>query len=116
MDTPVLTFQLAANQIIAVHLSDPAAQLTCENLAKYQLKIDTEQAELRKTYLLCKEPTVGRGYDDRLTVRLGLSRSTILRELELYRTGGGKHGGLRFTWSGKYIVSEQACREWLGDK
>jgi hypothetical protein len=71
---------------------------------------------LRKTYLLCKEPTVGRGYDDRLTVRLGLSRSTILREFELYRSSGGKIGGLRFTWSGKYIVSEQACREWLGDK
>jgi hypothetical protein len=65
MNTPLLTFQLATNQIIEVHLSDPAERLTCENLAKYQLEINTKQAELRKTYLLCKEPTVGRGYDDR---------------------------------------------------
>ncbi|MGI4862398.1 MAG: hypothetical protein ACRYFZ_00630 [Janthinobacterium lividum] len=70
-----------------------------------------------RTYHLGTEPTGGRGYDDRLTVRLGLSRSTIMAELTLWREYGGKRGGLRHMLGGtKYWVSEQACREWMGDR
>jgi hypothetical protein len=116
MNTPLLTFQLAANQVIAVHLSDPAERLTCENLAKYQLEIDQEKAELRKTYHLGDKPTRNRGYDDRLTVRLGPSRSTLLDALALWTQFNGKRGGLPNIRAGnKYWVSELACREWLGD-
>jgi hypothetical protein len=115
MNTPLLTFQLATNQVIAVHLSDPAERLTCENLAKYQLEIDQEKAELRKTYHLGDKPTSNRGYDDRLTVRLCPSRDTLLMEINLWRQFNGKRGGLAHVMGGnKYWVNEQACREWLG--
>jgi hypothetical protein len=68
------------------------------------------------TYHLGSKPTTGRNYDDRLTVRLGLSRTTIMQALALWRTYGGKRGGLRHLQVGaKYLVSESACREWLGD-
>lgn len=68
------------------------------------------------TYHLGKEPTPGRGYDDRLTMRLGLCRSTIMDELHLYRDYAGKRGGLRHVCAGKkYVVSELAVREYLGD-
>ena len=68
------------------------------------------------TYHLGKEPTPGRGYDDRLNMRLGISRSKLMEELSLWRDFAGKRGGLRHTISGsKYWVSELACREYLGD-
>ncbi|MVN78942.1 hypothetical protein GO988_21645 [Hymenobacter sp. HMF4947] len=110
---PTLSLTLATDQVLHVHMSDPAERLTYENLAKHQLDVDAEKAELRRTYHLGKEATPGRGYDDRLTVRLGLSRSTLMLQLELWRTGGGKTGGLRHAWAGKYVVEEAACREWL---
>jgi hypothetical protein len=114
MTAPVLSFQLASNQVIAVHMSDPAARLTCENLAKYQLELDQEKAELRKTYHLGEKPTPGRGYDDRLTVRLGPSRDTLLAHIDLWRQFGGKRGGLAHVMGGnKYWVSEQYCRDWV---
>ncbi|QKG56977.1 hypothetical protein GKZ68_10280 [Hymenobacter sp. BRD128] len=75
------------------------------------------EAELQsRVYHLGKEPTPGKSFDDRLTVRLSLSRSTIMGQLDLYRTSGGKLGGLRYTWVGRYLVSEAACLEFLGDK
>jgi hypothetical protein len=68
----LLSFALATDQVLHVHMSDLAERLTYENLVKEQLDIDQEKAELRKTYYLGKEPTPSRGYDDRLTVRTGL--------------------------------------------
>jgi hypothetical protein len=68
------------------------------------------------TYHLGKEATPGRGYDDRLTVRLGISCSKLMEELALWKDFGGKRGGLRHTMGGnKYWVSELACRQYLGD-
>lgn len=116
MQTPTLTLTLATQQVLHVQMSDPQERMTYEALAKHQLALDNEAAQLAKTYHLGAEPTPGRGYDDRLTVRLGCSRSTLMAELELWRTSAGKLGGLRYTQGGKkYWVSEQACREWLGD-
>jgi hypothetical protein len=110
-----LTLTMTTGQVIAVTLSGYAEAMVLAKIAAERgAQLASAEIEAR-TYHLGTKLTLGRGYDDRLTVRLGLSRSTILRELELHRTGGGKLGGLRFTWSGKYIVSEQACREFLGD-
>jgi hypothetical protein len=68
------------------------------------------------TYHLGDSPTPGRGYDDRLTVRLGLSRSKLMEELTLWKEFAGRRGGLRHTMGGsKYWVSELACRQYLGD-
>lgn len=68
------------------------------------------------TYHLGAKPTPGRGYDDRLTVRLGLSCSKLMEELTLWKEYGGRRGGLRHTMGGsKYWVSELACRQYLGD-
>lgn len=47
------------------------------------------------TYHLGPNPTPGRGYDDRLTVRIGLSRSKLLEEIALYDQFNGHRGGLR---------------------
>lgn len=69
-----------------------------------------------RTYQLGAEATPDRGYDDRLSVRLGLSRPTILNQLNLWRDFAGKRGGLRHICAGnKYVVSELAVREYLTD-
>lgn len=114
--TPTLSLTIAPQQVLHVHMSNPQERLTYEELAKHQLSIEREAKELSKTYQLGSEPTPGRGYDDRLTVRLGLSRSTILLEMTCWREHGGKRGGLRHICAGKkYVVSEQAVREYLTD-
>lgn len=47
-----------------------------------------------------------------LPARLNISRSTILKYLQL----PVKNGGLRARQAGaKWLVTEKACREWLGD-
>jgi hypothetical protein len=116
MLAPTLSLTLASSQVLHVHMSEPAERLTYEALAKHQLALDKQAAELAKTYQLGTEPTPGRGYDDRLTLRLGLCRSTILAELHLWRDFAGKRGGLRHVSAGKkYVVSEQAVREYLTD-
>jgi hypothetical protein len=115
MSKSLLSFTLATDQVLHVHMSDLAERLTCENLVKHQLDIDREKAELRKTYHLGKEPTPGRGYDDRLTVRTGYSRSTLMVALDLYRQYAGKRGGLAHAYQGKYMVSEWDVRVWLND-
>jgi hypothetical protein len=53
------------------------------------------------TYHLGKEPTPGRGYDGRLTVRLGPSRSTLMAEISLWQQFSGKRGGLSHVRGGK---------------
>jgi hypothetical protein len=114
MQASTLTLTLATQQVLHVQMSEPKERLTYENLAKHQLALDREAAELRKSYHLGNNPTPGRGYDDRLTVRLGPSRSTLMAEIELWRVHGGKRGGLAHVMGGnKYWVSEQDCRNWL---
>ncbi|MBJ6141790.1 hypothetical protein [Hymenobacter sp. BT559] len=115
MDT-TLNLTIDTGQVLAVTLSGPAeAQVLGMIAAKRGALLAAAEVEAR-TYHLGTKPTPGRGYDDRLTVRLGCSRSTLMAELEVWRTSAGKRGGLRYTQGGKkYWVSEQACREWLGD-
>jgi len=122
-----LTLALAGSQALHVHLSEPADRLTIENLAKHQALLEFEKykyqqylvfeaGELSKTYHLGSKPTRNRGYDDRITVRLGLSRTTIFKLLIIWQEHAGRRGGLRHKCAGKkYIITESACREWLGD-
>jgi hypothetical protein len=112
---PTLSLTLTTDQVLHVHMSEPQERLTYENLAKHQLALDKEAAELAKTYHLGKEPTLGRAYDDRLTVRTGYSRSTLMQALDLYRQFAGKRGGLAHAYQGKYMVSEYDVRVWLND-
>jgi hypothetical protein len=114
MLSPTLTLTLASQQVLHVHMSEPQERLTYEALAKYQKDLDKEKAELCKTYHLGDKPTPGRGYDDRLTVRLGPSRSTLMAEIALWRQYNGKRGGLAHVMGGnKYWVCEQYCRDWV---
>ncbi len=69
------------------------------------------EQELRR-YHMGAEPTPGLAYDDRLTVRLGLSATTVYKYLALPE----KRGGIRHRRLGKkYYVTELALREWAGD-
>ena len=73
-----------------------------------------EQARiLRRMYHMGSKPTLGLDYDDRLPVRLGCCAATAYAYLDLYQHDAA---GLRHTRAGKkYLISEQAVQEWLGD-
>jgi hypothetical protein len=111
-----LTLTLASGQVLAVTLSGFAeAQVLARIAAERAGLLVAAEIETR-TYHLGTRPTPDRGYDDRLTVRLGPSRSTLLDALALWAEFRGKRGGLPHIRAGnKYWVSELACREWLGD-
>jgi hypothetical protein len=115
--TAALTLELFPAQVAAVasYLRANPEVARGYGLAPAEANMGGSGAETY-TYHLGATPTVGRAYDDRLTVRLGLSRTTIMQALALWRTYGGKRGGLRHLQVGaKYLVSEEACREYLGD-
>ncbi|MGI4735547.1 MAG: hypothetical protein ACRYG7_10250 [Janthinobacterium lividum] len=113
---PSLTVTLTSGQVLAVTLSGPAeAQVLAKIVAERAGLLVAAEVETR-TYHLGTLPTANRGYDDRLTVRLGISRTTLLDMLHLWRDFAGHRGGLRHVMAGKkYWVSELACREWLTD-
>lgn len=69
------------------------------------------EIEVRR-YHMGAEATPGLNYDDRLTVRLGLSPTTVYKYLALPE----HRGGIRHRRLGKkYYVTELALREWAGD-
>jgi hypothetical protein len=71
-----------------------------------------QQEVFIRTYHMGCKPTSGINYDDRLTARLKCSATTAYKYLEL----PVKRGGLRHARLGKkYLVTEQAVRDWLGD-
>ena len=113
---PTLTFTLAGGQILAVTLSSYAeTQILGKIAAERAGQLVAAEIEAR-TYHLGTRPTRDRGYDDRLTVRLGPSRRTLADAMGQWVAFGGKRGGLRHIRTGsKCWVSELACREWLGD-
>jgi hypothetical protein len=111
---PVFAVSLLANSTMAVHLSEYAETRVIGEMAMHRQQVELELAELRKTYHLGTRLTPGRGYDDRLTMRTGLCRATLMLAIEQWRAGGGKRGGLQHICGGKkYIVTEEACRNWL---
>lgn len=113
----ILNLTIDSGQVLAVTLSS-YAELQVLGIIAAERGALLAAAEIEaRTYHLGNKPTSGRGYDDRLTMRLGPSRSTLMSELELWRQFGGKRGGLAHIMGGsKYWVSEQACREWLNEK
>jgi len=67
---------------------------------------------LARTYHTGAQPTPGLAYDDRLTTRLKCCATTAYAYLELPVA----RGGLRHARLGKkYVVTELAAREFLGD-
>ncbi|MBD2769682.1 hypothetical protein IC235_17465 [Hymenobacter sp. BT664] len=113
MDNAPLTLTVTSGQIISVTLSNPAETRV---LAEVAAAVGAARAIAEvgtRTYHLGTKPTPGRGYDDRLTMRMGCGQTKI-RELLVVKP---RRGGLRHQRVGrKYIVSEAAVREWFGDK
>ena len=112
MTSHLLTLQLAPGQNIAVTLSDPAQVEVLALAAGRYAKTKAQEEILGRTYHIATERTPGLDYDDRLTIRTKLSTDTLYKYLGI----SAKEGGLRSTRKGnKYIVTEKACREFLGD-
>ena len=109
---PTLSFTLPTQQIVAVNLNlrDPKAAHLLERLA-IATGLGKQQAEIEnRTYHMGSKPTLGLGYDDRLTTRLGCCASVAYDYLGLTR------GGIRHTRLGKkYHITERAVREFEGD-
>jgi len=128
MSAPTLSLTIAPQQVLHVQVSEPADRQTIEALAKYRIQLEHEAAcrrqeleveadRLARTYHLGSEPTPGRGFDDRLTIRTGRGRSTLMNDLALWTEFAGRRGGLPHTRSGsKYWVSEPDCREYVNAK
>ncbi|UOQ53088.1 hypothetical protein [Hymenobacter cellulosivorans] len=69
---------------------------------------------LNRRYIQSPKQTQGLNYDDRLHIRLGCGKTKAYELLNAYTNG--EEGGLRHVRVGnKYIVTEQAVREWFGD-
>ncbi len=109
---PSLTLTLASDQVVAVHLSEPEHLSVLAATAVAQKRLEVFADLLARTYHLGTQPTPGRGYDDRLTSRLGISHSMAYNYLALPVA----QGGLRHSRLGKkYIVTEEAVRDFFGD-
>jgi hypothetical protein len=86
---------------LQVKLSEPQEARYVTELATAEAREKAEQAALAKVYTLKELPD-----------RLNLCRTTILEYLNLPESDGG----LRNRKAGaKWLVTELACREWLGD-
>lgn len=80
--------------------------------AEGQRRAELASALLTRTYHMGQKQTLGKDYDDRLTVRLGVSPTTAYAYLALAE----KKGGIRHRRFGKkYHVTERALQEWEGD-
>lgn len=126
--------QLTLNNLcVTITLPDAQASYLLQNLAEgqqrkensqpiaqpelsleTQARIIAESEVANRRYTMNAQPTSGLGYDDRLTMRLGCSKTKVYELLAAYTNG--HEGGLRHQRVGrKYVISEQAVREWFGD-
>jgi hypothetical protein len=105
---PSLKLTLSSGQVIAVTLSGAAeaqvlGMIAAQQEAARQAAAE-EQAALMRTYYLGQKPTPGRGYDDRLKMRLGCG-SDAARDLVT-------SGRIAHVYVGnRYSVCEQAVRD-----
>lgn len=103
-----LNLTIATGQVIAVALSGAAEAQVLGMIAAQQEAARAAAAEreaaLMRTYHLGDKPTLGRGYDDRLKMRLGCG-SDLAREL--VTSGRIAHQYL----GNRYSVCEQAVRD-----
>ena len=103
-----LNLSIATGQIIAVTLSGVAEAQVLGMVAAQQAATRAAAAEreaaLMRTYHLGDKPTPGRGYDDRLKMRLGCGADAAR---ELVTSGRIAHQYL----GNRYSVCEQAVRD-----
>jgi hypothetical protein len=103
---------MASDQIVAVHMSEPAHLLVLTAMAVEQRRLEVLANLLTRTYHMGTQPTPGLGYDDRLTTRLKCGHSMAYN----YLTLPVAEGGLRHRRMGKkYVVTEEAVRDFFGD-
>lgn len=105
-----LSLNLATDQVLGVTLSGHAEAQVLGMIAAQKVAAVAVAEVLTRTYHLGVEPTPGRGYDDRLTMRTGFGL-TKLRELLAVAP---VRGGLRHQRNGRnYIVTERAVLEFF---
>ena len=112
MQQPI-TLNLASGHVVAVTLSAPAETHVLGLIAAQKVAATASAELFTRTYHLGQEPTPGRGYDDRLTMRTGFGL-TKLRELLAIAP---VRGGLRHQRNGRnYIVTERAVCEFFHEQ
>lgn len=108
-----LSLNLTTQQVLGVTLSSEQEVKVLGLIAGQVLAAKATAEVLTRTYHLGLEPTPGRGYDDRLTMRTGYGL-TKLRELLALPV---HKGGLRHQRNGRnYIVTERAVLEYFGEE
>lgn len=91
-----------------------ALKKTLIDITPAQAAASVETERMGRTYHLGKQATPGLGYDDRLTMRIAPFDEKDLLEI---MNKPESDGGLRHRKIGdKYIVTEQAIRQWFGDR
>lgn len=107
-----ISLTLDTGNITNVSVSEPDHLRVLTAMAVEQKRLEVLASLLARTYHLGTQPTPGRAYDDRLTTRLGVGHNMAYAYLEL-PVG---EGGLRHSRLGKkYIVTEEAVRDFFGD-
>jgi len=116
LNAPTLALLPAQVAAVASYLLGNPALARAYGLAPAEVGAPLADSPETHTYHLGAAPTPGRGYDDRLTVRLGPSRSKLLEELSLWTEFGGRRGGLPHKRIGtSYWVSEADCRTYISN-
>ena len=84
-------------------------------MLEIQAKAQAEAEVATRTYVQSPKQSPDKKYDDRLHIRLNCGKTKAYELLAAY--AAGEEGGLRHVRVGaKYIVTEQAVREWFGDQ
>ncbi|MDO7851376.1 hypothetical protein [Hymenobacter convexus] len=101
------------NGIIQLQLSHPREMELLNTAARELAARLAGEALENRNYHMGTKPTPGRGYDDRLTMRLGFSATTCYEYLRLDPKRGGLAGRQVGT---KWLVTEEAVRDFEGRK
>jgi len=115
-NAPTITLLPAQVAAVASFLLENPAVARAYGLAPAEAGAPLADRPETRTYHLGTAPTPGRGYDDRLTMRLGPSRTKLMEELSLWTQFGGRRGGLPHKRVGtSYWVSETDCRAYISN-
>ena len=96
------------NGVAELRLSKPSEQELLNTVARQYGETKAAAEVANRTYHMGSTPTAERGYDDRLTTRLGQCATTCYKYLGL----PVERGGLRHARLGKkYHVTEQDVRD-----
>jgi hypothetical protein len=112
MQTAPLSLTLDTGHIANITLSEPDHLRVLTARAVEEKRLEVIANLLTRTYHLGTQPTPGLGYDDRLTTRLKCGHNMAYSYLML----AVGEGGLRHIRMGKkYVVTEEAVRDFFGD-